>query len=51
MPQPRRLNYLHSDYPDYTHKQATLNPANLRDRAVNWEADVIQIFHPDLPQR
>jgi HAMP domain-containing protein len=43
------FNYLHSDYPDYNYKEATLNPTNLRDRAVDWEADVIQIFrtHPD----
>jgi HAMP domain-containing protein len=43
------FNYLRTDYPDYTYKEATLNPTNLRDRAVDWEADVIQIFrtHPD----
>ena len=43
------FNYLHTDYPDYTYKEATLNPTNLRDRAVDWEADVIQVFrnHPD----
>ena len=43
------FNYLHTDYPDYTYKEATLNPTNLRDRAVDWEADIIQIFrsHPD----
>jgi len=36
-----RANYLRSSYPDYTYKEATLNPTNLRDRAVDWEADVI----------
>lgn len=43
------FNYLHNDYPDYTYKEATLNPTNLRDRAVDWEADVIQTFrtHPE----
>ena len=43
------FNYMHTDYPDYTYKEATLNPTNLRDRAVDWESDVIQIFrtHPD----
>jgi protein-histidine pros-kinase len=43
------FNYLHTDYPDYTYKEATLNPTNLRDRAVDWEADVIQMFrtHPE----
>jgi len=43
------FNYLHADYPDYIYKEATLNPTNLRDRAVDWESDVIQIFrtHPE----
>jgi HAMP domain-containing protein len=43
------FNYLHGDYPDYMYKEATLNPTNLRDRAVDWESDVIQIFrtHPE----
>jgi protein-histidine pros-kinase len=43
------FNYLRTDYPDYTYKEATLNPTNLRDRAVDWEADVIQVFrtHPE----
>ncbi len=43
------FHYLHGDYPDYAYKEATLNPTNLRDRAADWEADVIQIFrtHPD----
>jgi HAMP domain-containing protein len=38
------FNYLREDYPDYSYKEATLNPTNLRDRAVDWEADVIQDF-------
>jgi HAMP domain-containing protein len=31
-------------YPDYTYKEATLNPTNPRDRAVEWEVDVISEF-------
>ncbi len=31
-------------HPDYTYKEATLNPTNLRDRATDWEADVINVF-------
>ncbi|HEY0786956.1 MAG TPA: DUF3365 domain-containing protein [Acidobacteriaceae bacterium] len=31
-------------YPDYTYKEAALNPTNPRDRAVEWEADLIQYF-------
>jgi HAMP domain-containing protein len=36
--------YLHQHYPDYSYKEATLNPTNLRDRAVEWETDVIDFF-------
>ena len=36
-------------YPDYSYKEATLNPTNPRDRAADWEADIIRNFreHPD----
>jgi HAMP domain-containing protein len=44
------FNYLRAGYPDYTYKEATLNPTNLRDRAVDWEADVINTFRND-PQK
>jgi HAMP domain-containing protein len=36
--------YLRRSFPDYTYKEATLNPTNLRDRAVDWEADVVNTF-------
>lgn len=45
------FNYLRGDYPDYTYKEATLNPTNLRDRAVDWEADVIQTFRNHAEQK
>jgi protein-histidine pros-kinase len=38
------FTYLRVKYPDYSYKEATLNPTNLRDRAVDWEADVIDSF-------
>lgn len=38
------FGYLRKTYPAYTYKEATLNPTNLRDRAVDWEADVINTF-------
>ena len=38
------FNYLKANYPDYSYKEATLNPTNLRDRAVDWETDVINTF-------
>lgn len=39
-------------HPDFTYKEATLNPTNLRDRATDWEADVIDQFrnHPGSRQ-
>ncbi len=42
------FSYLRIKYPDYTYKEATLNPTNLRDRAADWEADIINTFrnHP-----
>lgn len=38
------FDYLRASYPDYAYKEATLNPTNLRDRAVDWEADIINTF-------
>jgi HAMP domain-containing protein len=38
------FNYLRTRYPDYAYKEAALNPTNPRDRAVDWEADVINTF-------
>jgi len=42
---------LRGSYPDYAYKEAVLNPTNPRDRAVDWEADVINEFrgHPGGP--
>jgi HAMP domain-containing protein len=34
-------------YPDFTYKEAALNPTNPRDRAVEWESDLIQKFRAD----
>jgi len=46
------FNYLRKTYPAYTYKEAALNPSNPRDRAVDWEADIIQSFsnHPEKTQ-
>ncbi|MES1161926.1 MAG: DUF3365 domain-containing protein, partial [Rhizobacter sp.] len=38
------LAALRTKYPDYSYKPAMLNPTNPRDRAVDWEADVINQF-------
>lgn len=43
------FNKLRESHPEYTYKEATLNPTNPRDRAVDWEADIISTFrnHPE----
>jgi protein-histidine pros-kinase len=40
------------DLRDYAYKEATLNPTNPRDRAVDWEVDLVNRFrqHPDLKE-
>ncbi|MFZ1101030.1 MAG: DUF3365 domain-containing protein [Steroidobacteraceae bacterium] len=35
---------MHSDRPEYAYQEATLNPMNPRDRAMDWQADIIQRF-------
>jgi HAMP domain-containing protein len=35
---------LREKHPEYSYKEATLNPTNPRDRAVEWEADIIEVF-------
>jgi protein-histidine pros-kinase len=46
------FNELRSNYTEYTYKEATLNPTNPRDRATDWEADIVQDFRntPDKKQ-
>jgi HAMP domain-containing protein len=46
------FNHLRKEYPDYTYKEAALNPTNPRDRADEWEADIINFFrdHPEKKQ-
>ncbi len=36
-----QLNQLLKSYPEFTYKEATLNPTNPRDRASDWEADLV----------
>ncbi len=38
------LNALRQNHPEYAYKPAMLNPTNPRDRAQDWEEDVIQRF-------
>ena len=39
-----QFNDLRKKFPDYTYKEATLNPTNPRDRATDWEVDVVNQF-------
>src|SRR5215468_10916877 len=41
------LHDLQKDFPDYSYKEAALNPTNPSDRATNWESDVINAFKRD----
>jgi HAMP domain-containing protein len=36
--------------PEYTYKEATLNPTNPRDRASDWEADLVNTFRANWAQ-
>lgn len=47
------FHYLRAKYPEYSYKEATLNPTNPRDRPEDWEADIIRDFrdHPDEKTR
>jgi len=38
------FNNLRKKYPEYSYKEATLNPTNPRDRATDWEADIVNEF-------
>jgi HAMP domain-containing protein len=46
------FNKLRLKYPDYTYREATLNPTNPEDRATDWEVDVIGYLrdHPEQKQ-
>jgi protein-histidine pros-kinase len=33
--------------PEYTYREPTLNPTNINDRAIDWEADIINGFRDD----
>ncbi len=38
------LGHIQKKYRDYAYKEATLNPTNPRDRATDWESDLVQQF-------
>ena len=39
---------LRDHHPEYAYREATLNPTNLRDRAVEWETGIVQQFRNDV---
>ena len=41
------LKLVRQRLPEYTYHEPTLNPTNVRDRAVGWEADIINDFRAD----
>lgn len=47
------FNRLRKQFPEYTYKEAALNPTNLADRANDWESDIIGYFrnHPQEQAR
>jgi HAMP domain-containing protein len=44
------FNDLRKKYPEYSYKEATLNPTNPRDRATDWEADLVARFRQEGQQ-
>jgi HAMP domain-containing protein len=44
----RNFDVIHSKFPDFSYREAALNPTNPQDRAEDWEADIINDFrsHP-----
>jgi protein-histidine pros-kinase len=41
------LRQVQKDYPDYSYKEAAINPTNPADRATSWESDIIAAFKRD----
>jgi protein-histidine pros-kinase len=41
------FNAIRETHPEYSYKEATLNPTNPRDRTVDWEADIVNGFRSD----
>jgi HAMP domain-containing protein len=44
----RNFDVIHAKFPDFSYREAALNPTNPQDRATDWEADIINDFraHP-----
>jgi HAMP domain-containing protein len=48
----RNFDVIRQKFPDFTYREAALNPTNPQDRATDWEADIINEFraHADKPE-
>ncbi|WP_097459987.1 c-type heme family protein [Mangrovitalea sediminis] len=48
----RYIAHLQKQYPEYSYREATLNPTNPTDRATDWEADIVNYFrnHKDAKE-
>jgi HAMP domain-containing protein len=44
------FNQLRKKFPDYSYKEATLNPTNPVNRATDWEADIVRYFRQSSEQ-
>jgi len=44
------MGQLRKKYPDYSYKEAALNPTNPRNRATDWESDIVNQFR-QTPER
>jgi HAMP domain-containing protein len=45
------LNSLQPKYPQFSYKEAALNPTNPRDRAVGWEVDIVSQFRSNVEMK
>ncbi|MCB1920398.1 MAG: DUF3365 domain-containing protein [Candidatus Competibacteraceae bacterium] len=45
------FNALRAKFPEYTYKEAALNPTNPNDRATDWEADIIHEFRNNADRK
>jgi protein-histidine pros-kinase len=45
------MNQLRKKYPDYAYKEAALNPTNPRNRAVEWESDIVYEFRNNAERK
>ncbi len=45
------FNKVREKHPEFSYKEATLNPSNPRNRAVDWEAAIVEFFRNNPEER